>query len=566
MLTGDNSILKRAVDAKERTEYAEAKEKLLIEVIGSYDNYGNIDLEKLKDKIKNTLHGEIIDGDSIPILVEVDGYTFEVSDNGEINYIEGFDKNAPIPEGAVAKMNYKYYSKLQDAIDMVATNNQKETILLLKDISENVNIEENKNIVLNMDSHKITNLNDTPIITLSGLLKVNNGTIMGTYNAEVASILIKPKAKIDFSNTNVSRNSNGTIKKETIELHGALKIDSGKIENTNSCAIWSYTDSDVNIEIGGTAEIYSSATGYVTFYNNTTANTKITGGKITSKQSNAIRQEGILKISGTAEINGNKPTIYTYAGSKTTITGGKITSTKSQAICNNGELNISGTAEVNGTASGYSTISNRVGSKTTITGGKITSTKSQAICNNGELNISGTAEVNGTASGYSTISNQVGSKTTVTGGKISSERYYAINSESNSETKISGGNITSNGNITISNSGNLEVNRTAVISRMAANPTDTSTNGTIVNYSSANILGGQVLSDQGVALFGVGTTVIGSSAYIASGSTEKKFSTVICYKSTTLNGGKIENTAGGYAITGSSLFTNNGGTVIGLID
>ena len=519
MLTGDNSILKRAVDAKERTEYAEAKEKLLIEVIGSYDNYGNIDLEKLKDKIKNTLHGEIIDGDSIPILVEVDGYTFEVSDNGEINYIEGFDKNAPIPEGAVAKMNYKYYSKLQDAIDMVATNNQKETILLLKDISENVNIEENKNIVLNMDSHKITNLNDTPIITLSGLLKVNNGTIMGTYNAEVASILIKPKAKIDFSNTNVSRNSNGTIKKETIELHGALKIDSGKIENTNSCAIWSYTDSDVNIEIGGTAEIYSSATGYVTFYNNTTANTKITGGKITSKQSNAIRQEGILKISGTAEINGNKPTIYTYAGSKTTITGGKITSTKSQAICNNGELNISGTAEVNGTASGYST-----------------------------------------------ISNQVGSKTTVTGGKISSERYYAINSESNSETKISGGNITSNGNITISNSGNLEVNRTAVISRMAANPTDTSTNGTIVNYSSANILGGQVLSDQGVALFGVGTTVIGSSAYIASGSTEKKFSTVICYKSTTLNGGKIENTAGGYAITGSSLFTNNGGTVIGLID
>ena len=89
---------------------------------------------------------------------------------------------------------------------------------------------------------------------------------------------------------------------------------------------------------------------------------------------------------------------------------------------------------------------------------------------------------------------------------------------------------------------------------------------TIVNYSSANILGGQVLSDQGVALFGFGTTAIGSSAYIASGSTEKKFSTVRCNSSTTLNGGKVENTAGGYAITGSSKFTNNGGTVIGLID
>ena len=255
MLTGDNSILKRAADAKERTEYAEAKEKLSIEVIGSYDNYGNIDFEKLKDRIKNTIHGEIIDGDSIPILVEVDGYTFEVSDNGEINYIEDFDKNAPIPEGAVAKMKYKYYTTLQAAIDKVGTNNKKTTILLLKDISENVNIEKNKNIVLNMDSHKITNLNDTPIINLSGTLTINNGTLIGTYNSKVASICVNEGAEINLSNATVDRSSSKDYKCETIQLYGNLNIDSGKINSPNSNAICSYANHNVNINISGTAEI-----------------------------------------------------------------------------------------------------------------------------------------------------------------------------------------------------------------------------------------------------------------------------------------------------------------------
>ena len=449
MLTGDNSILKRAVDAKKATDEASAKEQIQMAVLGNYKTNGELDLEKLKTNLANI--GATVIGEDFPIIAQLNGYTYEIDENSNLSYIEEFDTN--IPEDAVAKMNYKYYSTLQAAIDKVKIDNKQTTILLLKDVSENVTVEANKNILLNLDSHKVTNASDAAIITLSGTLTINNGTLIGNYNSKVASICVNEGAEINLSNATVDRSSSGTNAWETIQLYGNLNIDSGKINSPNSNAICSYANHNVNI-------------------------------------------------------------------------------------------NISGTAEIEGTASERPTISNQVGSKTTITGGKVSSTRSTTIINRGELEISGTAEIEKTASGSSTISNEVGSKTI-----------------------ISGGNITSNGNITISNSGNLEVNGTAVISRTAPNPSDNSTNGTIVTSSAnVNILEGQILSDQGVALNVVGgTTTIGSSAYIASGSTDENYPTVYCKNNVILNGGTIENTAGGYAINGYSKLTNNGGTVIGLV-
>ena len=93
------------------------------------------------------------------------------------------------------------------------------------------------------------------------------------------------------------------------------------------------------LEISGTAEIYSSAKSYATLSNKTTGTTKITGGKITSVNSIAIRQEGILEISGgdisTNTTASSTPGIYTYADSDTKISGGKISSSYSLAVYNN---------------------------------------------------------------------------------------------------------------------------------------------------------------------------------------------------------------------------------------
>ena len=345
------------------------------------ENVNATDLQKELDVNAGEGKTSVTDNydDTLNVLFYDTKHNFTVEDD-KISYM-GIIPDAPVD--AVARINTTFYTSLQEAINAVE-DNKRTTVFLLKDISENTTITTNQNIILNLNNYKITNEGSTPIITLSGTLQVKNGSIQGTYSETSPCILVNPNSEIVFSNTNVSRNSEDTYKKETIELHGTLKIDSGKIENTNYPAIWSYTDSDVNMKISGTAEIYSSAIGYVTLYNNTTGTTKITGGKIISENSCAIRQEGNLEISGTAEIGGtssSKPTIGTYSGSKTTITGGTITSTGSNVISNFGELEISETAEISGTSSSKPTIATQSGSKTTITGGIIKSTKSYAFYN-----------------------------------------------------------------------------------------------------------------------------------------------------------------------------------------
>ena len=345
------------------------------------ENVNETDLQKELDI--NAGEGKTLVTDNydetLNILFHDTKHNFTVEDDN-ISYM-GIIPDAPAD--AVARINTTFYPSLQEAINAVA-DNKRTTIVLLKDISENVTIAQSKNVVLNLSGYTVKNLSDSSIITLNGILAIKNGKIEGYYNDAVATIKVNPNAEINLSNTNVSRDSEDEYLKETIELHGTLKINSGKIENTNSCAIWSYTDSNVNMEISGTAEIYSSAIGRVTLYNNTTGTTKITGGKVMSENSNAIRQEGVLEISGTAEIGGtssSKPTIGTYSGSKTTITGGTITSTGSNVINNFGELEISETAEISGTSSSKPTIATDSGSKTTITGGIIKSTKSYAFYN-----------------------------------------------------------------------------------------------------------------------------------------------------------------------------------------
>ena len=90
-LTGDNGILTRANDAKEETEEAGAKEKVQMEVAGSYDNNGNLDMDKLKDNLKTNLgltDSDITDNGDGSITVTVDGYEVTVDSNGNVK-IEG---------------------------------------------------------------------------------------------------------------------------------------------------------------------------------------------------------------------------------------------------------------------------------------------------------------------------------------------------------------------------------------------------------------------------------------------------------------------------------------------
>ena len=59
MLSGDNGILQKATDAKTNTEKANEKEQIQIEVLGSYNESGELKIATVNANIKN-LTGSVI--------------------------------------------------------------------------------------------------------------------------------------------------------------------------------------------------------------------------------------------------------------------------------------------------------------------------------------------------------------------------------------------------------------------------------------------------------------------------------------------------------------------------
>ena len=93
-LTGDNGILTRAQDAKRETEKSGAKEKVQMEVAGSYDDYGKLNMDKLKEHLKANLglqDSNITDAGDGSIIIIVDGYEVTVTSNGIVT-VEGEEK------------------------------------------------------------------------------------------------------------------------------------------------------------------------------------------------------------------------------------------------------------------------------------------------------------------------------------------------------------------------------------------------------------------------------------------------------------------------------------------
>ena len=96
-LTGPNGLLTRANDAKAETGKAGAKEKVQMEVAGSYDNSGNLDKDMLNENLKN-VEGLTIGTpiQSFPATVVVDGYEVTIDGNGKVT-VEGESTNPPTP-------------------------------------------------------------------------------------------------------------------------------------------------------------------------------------------------------------------------------------------------------------------------------------------------------------------------------------------------------------------------------------------------------------------------------------------------------------------------------------
>ena len=83
-ITGENGILTKAITAKKNTENASTREKIQIEVMGSYGEDGKLDVDTLKSNLNKNIPDVVIEGDTFPITVTVDGQTFTVDSNGSV--------------------------------------------------------------------------------------------------------------------------------------------------------------------------------------------------------------------------------------------------------------------------------------------------------------------------------------------------------------------------------------------------------------------------------------------------------------------------------------------------
>ena len=98
-LTGDNGILNQAESAKEKTQEAEAIERVALEVQGSYGTDGKIDMDMLNDNLKNNVPGLTYNDKpitekgaaeenrigSLPATVTLNGYDILIDANGGVS-------------------------------------------------------------------------------------------------------------------------------------------------------------------------------------------------------------------------------------------------------------------------------------------------------------------------------------------------------------------------------------------------------------------------------------------------------------------------------------------------
>ncbi len=82
MLTGDNGILTQANEAKEKTTYKGAEEKVKLSIMGARADDGQMTVEELSKEVE--LQGGVLTGTKFPVEIQMDGYIFIVGSNGKI--------------------------------------------------------------------------------------------------------------------------------------------------------------------------------------------------------------------------------------------------------------------------------------------------------------------------------------------------------------------------------------------------------------------------------------------------------------------------------------------------
>ena len=228
----------------------------------------------------------------------------------------------------VAKVNGVYYPTLQEAIDVVPTDNTETTVRLVADVAEHVTVSSGQKILFNLKGHTISNSTTTPIITNNGYITITNGAI--TASSTIAQGVINNNQNATLIVTGGRITTEGTKQ--------AIYNDKGLVEISGT-AYLSNTASDrpvVQNQASSTLFISGGtivASNYYGVENKASGTVTISGGSISSSSRMAFVNAGTATISG-----GNLFADYSYClenGGNLTVTGGTIISTKGIGLNNN---------------------------------------------------------------------------------------------------------------------------------------------------------------------------------------------------------------------------------------
>ena len=87
MLAGENNIIKKAGQAADETKLAAYKDETSLSSIGSIDESGKNNIEKVKQQLDNTeKYNTSILGDTLVIITKKENYVFEIDQEGETQF------------------------------------------------------------------------------------------------------------------------------------------------------------------------------------------------------------------------------------------------------------------------------------------------------------------------------------------------------------------------------------------------------------------------------------------------------------------------------------------------
>ena len=96
-ITGENGVLNKAVHAKEKMQEAENRERVELAILGSYDENGKLDLETLKENLRNITGATVEDTNTFPAIATIGDIEYTIDSEGNITETEA-DSNIIIQD------------------------------------------------------------------------------------------------------------------------------------------------------------------------------------------------------------------------------------------------------------------------------------------------------------------------------------------------------------------------------------------------------------------------------------------------------------------------------------